>query len=377
MEKATFIPAVAGAGKTTFLIKKAVKNKNTEILIATYTRENEVEIKKKFYELNNFIPANVTIQTWFSFLLKHGVKPYQPLIYEGKINGMMLVNKTSGIKHELPGKYPIYYKEDDIENHYFNSKGQIYSDKISKFIIKANKKSKGAVIDRISNIYNYVYIDEVQDLAGYDLEIIKLLLKSKSTVLLVGDPRQVTYQTHHARKYRKYTDGKIKEFIENEGCKEYCDVDEELLKNSYRCNSEICNFVSKLYPDLEALNSRQEIKSSEIDHTGLFLVDKQDLNDYLFKYKPLQLRHSKTIKVNENFKVMNFGDSKGKTVDRVIIYPTEPMKEWLKGNTKKLKGQSLSKFYVALTRARYSVGIVYDKEKDIFEREELQEYVNI
>lgn len=33
-------------------------------------------------------------------------------------------------------------------------------------------------------------------MAGYDLEIIKLLFSLNSDVLLVGDPRQVTYHTY-------------------------------------------------------------------------------------------------------------------------------------------------------------------------------------
>ena len=49
--------------------------------------------------------------------------------------------------------------------------------------------------------YQYICIDEIQDLAGYDLEIIKLLFESSSSVLLVGDPRQVTYLTNHSQKH--------------------------------------------------------------------------------------------------------------------------------------------------------------------------------
>jgi len=68
--------ASAGAGKTTFLVKKAIECTDT-VLITTFTEENEKEIKKKFIELNSgIIPAHVTIRTWFSFLIEHGAKPY-------------------------------------------------------------------------------------------------------------------------------------------------------------------------------------------------------------------------------------------------------------------------------------------------------------
>lgn len=52
---------------------------------------------------------------------------------------------------------------------------QNYSDKLSKFVFKY-EKSKGVVFDRLSRIYNYIFIDEVQDLAGYDLELIKAFI---------------------------------------------------------------------------------------------------------------------------------------------------------------------------------------------------------
>ena len=44
------------------------------------------------------------------------------------------------------------------------------------------------------------------------MEIIKSLLKADCNMMMVGDPRQVTYHTHNEAKYKKYLDGKIQEF---------------------------------------------------------------------------------------------------------------------------------------------------------------------
>ena len=71
------IIAAAGSGKTTFLVNQALSIQDSRVLITTFTEANEQEIKKKFIEANGCIPPNVTVQTWFSFLLQHGVKPYQ------------------------------------------------------------------------------------------------------------------------------------------------------------------------------------------------------------------------------------------------------------------------------------------------------------
>jgi DNA helicase-2/ATP-dependent DNA helicase PcrA len=120
------IIAAAGSGKTTLLVREALKNSKESILITTFTQANEEEIRKKFVELNGFVPENVHIQTWFSFLLKHGVRPYQGCLFEDEVRGLLLVNKQSA----------EYSKESDVQKHYFTGKNHIYSDKISKFVVK-------------------------------------------------------------------------------------------------------------------------------------------------------------------------------------------------------------------------------------------------
>ena len=57
---------------------------------------------------------------------------------------------------------------------------------------------------------------------------------------------------------------------------------------------------------------------------------------------------------------MNFGDSKGLEFDAVIFDPTIPITKWIFDNKSELAPVSKSKFYVALTRAFSSVGIVFD-----------------
>ena len=59
------------------------------------------------------------------------------------------------------------------------------------------------------------------------------------------------------------------------------------------------------------------------------------------------------------------GESKGLTFERVLIYPTKPMRDWMLNNSKELKPKSKSQFYVALTRAKYSVGIVFDYDSHV------------
>lgn len=339
------IIAAAGAGKTTYLITEALKQ-DKEVLITTYTEANESEIKKKFIEINGSIPKNITIQTWFSMLLQHGIKPYQDYLTDKKINGMILVNQQSS----------PYVPEANVDKHYFSPEYKIYSDKLSKFVFKCNEKSDGAVFDRFSRIYDYIFIDEVQDLAGYDLELIKLFFQTDSNIVLVGDPRQTTYNTHWEKKNKQYQDGKIKEFILNECKKLGVEIDETSLNCSYRNNELICKFSSQLFPDYPTPKSNQ---NDDVEHKGIFFIKQSDIDNYLAKYQPLQLRTDRRKQVNDDYTVMNFGESKGLGFDRVLIYPTKPILDFILKN-KNLNGTSRAKFYVAITRAKYSVGVVYN-----------------
>ena len=69
----SLIIAAAGAGKTTFLVKKALEI-SENVLITTYTDANEQSIRDKFYEINGCIPSNVTIMPWYTTLPKLSYK---------------------------------------------------------------------------------------------------------------------------------------------------------------------------------------------------------------------------------------------------------------------------------------------------------------
>lgn len=254
-------------------------------------------------------------------------------------------------------KNPIYFSEEkEFENHYFTKDINIYSDKLSKFVFRCNKKSKGEVIDRISRIYPYIYIDEFQDFSGYDLEILDLFFKCNSEILLVGDPRQSTYSTNNNPKYKKYKGAKIIDFFTQK--ESVLEIDKTSLSINYRCHNDICKLSNKLFLDYAPVGSDNDYINQE--HCGIFKISQKEKDEYLQKYNPVQLRYDRRVKVNQDYRVMNFGDSKGLTFDRVLIYPTKDFCKWLKNNDTILNEESCSKFYVALTRAKYSVAIVID-----------------
>jgi DNA helicase-2/ATP-dependent DNA helicase PcrA len=353
--------AAAGSGKTRFLIDEALAQESPT-LIVSYTIANTEEIRNRIIKRKGCIPGHITVCTWFSFLLKHGVRPYQNQIISFRCKGMLFVNEKSGIK-SANKRGPVYYGENDPENHYFSPKRKIYSDKISKFVVKCNEITKGKISARLAEIYSNIYIDEVQDLAGYDLELISVFLKSDVSIIMVGDPRQVTYLTHVSQKNSQYKNGLIPKFIREKCPSDLCVIDEQSLNISHRCNQEICDFSSKLYPELPTPLSKQE---GTTGHDGVFLVPKKKVSQYLEELRPVQLRYSKTTKVDERYDYRNFGEAKGLTFERVLIYSQASLLEWLKNHQHELKDQTRCKYYVALTRAKFSVGIICDEEIEGF-----------
>lgn len=348
------IIASAGAGKTTFVVKDALEkaSQDKRVLITTFTEACESEIHQKIIDEHGCVPENIFIQTWFSFLISHGVKPYQGQLFTFDTKGMLLINGKSGLKYN--GKFPVYWGEDeDFEKFYFSPQRKIYSDKLAQLVIRCETASKGKVFDRISRCFDVIYIDEVQDLAGYDLEVLDSLFKIATDIVLVGDPRQAIYSTNNSRKNKKYVKSEIVNFFEDS--KLEIETDNTSLVVNYRCPQSICDYSNLLYPDLPKSNSGNNQLTG---HDGLFALPVEHLDHYLKKYTPIQLRDSIRTAVNEKYPTLNFGKSKGLTLERVIIYPSSPMVSWLKNNNSEISKAARAKLYVALTRAKHSVAVV-------------------
>lgn len=352
--------AAAGSGKTRLIINDAIEKarQGISVLITTFTETCEYEIVSRIVAAEGCVPEKITVQTWFSFLIAHGVKPFQGCLFDYDVIGMLLVEGKSGFRFKNMAGFPVYWGEKDFDRFYFTDNKKIYSDKLAQLVIRCNDASDGSVFNRISRCFKCVYIDEVQDLAGYDLEVLDCLFKSNSDTVLVGDPRQATYSTNNSRKNKKYVKSEIVNFFEDS--KLAIDVDTTSLTVNYRCYKSICNFSNRLYPDMPpAISHRTEVTG----HDGVFALHVDDVNEYLneFDPSPMQLRDSIKTSVDENFEVLNFGVSKGQTFDRVVIYPTGPIVKWLKDNNADITKMARSKFYVALTRAKCSVAIVLKK----------------
>tara|TARA_R110002111_G_scaffold97462_5_gene150714 strand:+ start:2854 stop:3936 length:1083 start_codon:yes stop_codon:yes gene_type:complete len=346
------IIACAGSGKTTRLVKDALADPDKRIGIITFTNNSAREISKRFDELNSGVPQNTKVMTWLGFLLRECARPYQRSMFDTKrIDSLMFMDKISA-----------KYSKEARAHHYFANPELIYSDKIAKFTIKCEENSSKAVTTRLGQIFTDLYFDEFQDLAGWDFNVIEMLLQSAVRVTLVGDPRQHVYSTHQSRKNKKYLGANVLELVRKWEKKKLCVL--ELMNNTYRCNGMICEFANKLWPGMEVMES---LRNNATEHDGVFLVSTNNVEQYIRQLKPQVLRHDKRSNAYGS-NALNFGQSKGLQFDHILISPTASIKKYLAdGNVDHVK-KSREKLYVAITRARHSIAFVYDDTSPIIPR---------
>ena len=76
------ILACAGSGKTSQIVEEALNIDGRKTLITTYTTENIAVLKSYLVAREGCVPSNIDVTSWFSFLLKDGVRPYQNYLLE-------------------------------------------------------------------------------------------------------------------------------------------------------------------------------------------------------------------------------------------------------------------------------------------------------
>lgn len=337
------VVACAGSRKTTFIVDEALALPDKRILITTYTNDNIDQIKDYFFQRVGAVPANVTVVPWYTFLLGDCVRPYQ--------NHMVTADRVRTIFFGQVPHASKFVKKANTERYFLADGCDIYSERMADFVCECDQRSGGLVMKRLSHMFDYVFVDELQDLAGYDLDILQMLCKSPIGVLAVGDPRQATFSTNNSAKNKQFKKSHIIEWIKQKHQEGLLSLEERV--ECYRSNQTICDLADSLYPDMSKAVSKCEVATG---HDGIFTISKSDVLAYLDQHKPIILRHSKKTDTM-GLPALNIGLSKGKTFDRVLIFPTKPMLKFLKTRDPEDAGDS-AKLYVAVTRARYSVTFV-------------------
>lgn len=338
--------AVAGGRKTQSIIEDCVScPADRRILVLGYTTASQNELRTRI-RAAGVHGARVEVMGWFAFLLQHLVRPYLPMLYEGR--------RLTGFNFEgNPGRYAKGAER------FFDRDGRAYMLHLSKLAHDVATASNGSAVDRLEHIYDEVFVDEVQDLGGWDLEVVELLLKSRLTVTMVGDMRQALLSTNiRDPKNAQYRKEKILDWFRLMERRERLTI--EQAPTTYRSSQIIANLSDSIFdPNLGYVRT-VSASTEASEHAGLFTVRESDAIEYVHRFGALCLRHSKAVAKHLDLPFITFGVAKGRTVDHVLIYPTAKTLKFLTDGVP-LEGLAACAFYVGVTRAKHSVAFITDE----------------
>ena len=364
--------AAAGNGKTYSIRKKAkeaIQISNKYVLLISYTNEGIKSLEREYRKQNNgILDDRITILSWYSFLLSELIHPYQSLVKF----------RTNNIEEYLPENFVksiAFYERDSYrrphykytdKRYFFNHNNDIRKDYVSNLANQCNEHSQGKSIRRLEKIYSHIFIDEIQDYAGYDLEIIKLLFYSSINILCVGDHKQSTFRTNNSQKNKQYRNEDIYTYFTNLSKKSLLRI--TFSNTTRRFNQEICYFVNTIHndPNTAVIPSHDYPQILNSDHTGVYLIEEKHLSLYCKYYEPVILTYNKTSKINfdyGNCKILTYGSSKGTTHKRSLIIPVSTVLPFLERQVNDLEKNTRAKFYVACTRAMHSIVFAVKKLK--------------
>ena len=337
--------AVAGSGKTQGLAEYcAGLPRTTRILALTFTQMNQGELRQRISSVAGDHPS-MEVLGWYAFLIRDFARPFLPFKFpDERIRGFNFQGR--------PHRFARGVKR------FLDADGAAYACELGRLAHELTEASGGSLRRRLECCYDEILIDEVQDFAAHDWEILDFLLGSTVSIKMVGDFRQAVLSTNpRSSKNRQYAHVAALEWFrerEEEGLLEI-----ETSSVTWRCRPEIAQFSDNIYGSEGSFPATTSKNDRTTGHDGVFWVHPDDAAAYVERFKPRCLRDSVKSGTSFDFDYLNFGLAKGAAYDRVLVVPTSPIGKFVqRGND--LKPQSAAKFYVAVTRAAQSVAIVLD-----------------
>ncbi|WP_440714240.1 UvrD-helicase domain-containing protein [Gordonia sp. FQ] len=341
--------AVAGSRKTQGIVDECAAAPVSErILVLTYTTVNQLELRNRLATFAGDHPY-IEVNGWFSFVISTFARPFLPHAFGGQ--------RVHGFDFGSP---PQQYAKVDTLTRYLNSAGEVRKVHLPQLAVRIEDESNGSGLRRLERMYDRIYIDEVQDLCGYDLEILKLLMASSIPVKMVGDVRQAILATNEReRKNKKFMYMGIWKWFQAEEAAKRLLIEQR--SETWRCRSEIAALADSLFSPEWGFDKTQSRNNLSTTHDGVFLIRSADVDAYMAEFAPLPLRTSiASAKRFAYLPMMNFGEAKGMGRERVLIFPTGAIEKFLAKGTP-LDDRQAAPFYVAITRAEQSVALVIDK----------------
>jgi DNA helicase-2/ATP-dependent DNA helicase PcrA len=338
------ILAVAGSGKTYHIVEQLDETKRC--LLITYTINNTENLRKAIIHKFGYIPNNIKVKSYFTFLYSFCFKPF-------------LANDLSskGIYWKTPPDYTKKLKRTDNKFYLLKEKW-LFHNRIAKLIIE--KSTITSVNQRLEKYYDFIFIDEIQDFGGHDFNLLKEISSSNVNMLFVGDFFQHTFDTSRDGNTNSTLHNDFDKYLksfENIGF----NIDKSTLLKSCRCSKTTCDFIrEKIGIEIHSQNNRE---------TEYKLVTDENEAESIFK-------DDNTVKLflQEHYKYEcfsdNWGSCKGLEFENVcVVINDETLKLYKSNELTKLNPQTRNKFYVACSRAKNNLFFVplkmYKKHKKI------------
>lgn len=337
MDNKRLILSVAGSGKTTLITNSLSLTKRA--LIITYTNNNYENLRYKVAKKFGCIPENIEIMTYFKFLYTFCHKP-------------LLHNKVmeKGIDFHIPPMHTQRIPRTD-QRYYLNQNRYLYHNRLAKLF--EVQKILPDIISRIEKYFDELYVDEVQDFAGHDFNLLLNISQIDRRVTHVGDFYQHTFDTSRDGRVNCNLHEDIDVYI-SRFRKSGFSIDTETLKKSYRCNQSICQFVET--------ELGISIQSHSNENVEIELVEEQNkINEIVLDNSIVKLFFQNSHKYDclSN----NWGASKGLDcyTDVCVVLNNKTYKQYKSGQLNSMNKQTRNKFYVACTRARRMLIFIPEK----------------
>ncbi len=328
--------AVAGSGKTTYIIDSLSQDKRS--LIVTYTIGNYNNLCEKILKkFDGVWPENVWVMKYFTFLYRFCYKPF--LADNIKAKGIFYDRNPNNRLRKTNKAY------------YITSAGYIYSNRLALLIEETGAVEK--VKRRLEKYFDEFIVDEVQDIAGRDFSFLEQLMTANMNMLFVGDFYQHTYDTSRDGSTNKSLFDDFSKYEARFTSQGFVSDKASLVK-SWRCSPSICNFITENL-GIEILSNQTDLISDETASDVIFVSDRAQIDTILNDSNIVKLHYQGSSKFGAGHK--NWGETKGEDhyYDVCVLLNK---KTALKYNTHKLHElppSTRNKLYVAITRAHGKV----------------------
>ncbi|KUY29535.1 UvrD-helicase domain-containing protein [Elizabethkingia ursingii] len=332
----SIILSVAGSGKTYYIVSQT--NLDENFLIISYTNSGIKNLREEIIKRYKYLPANIKIYNFFSFLYTFCYKPF-----------LSDLVKDKGISWKLPSNY--------WDNSYLSKSKLLYGNRISKLV---NEKCIEEVKIRIKKYYQHIYIDEIQDFASSDFNFIINIIKGNYNVKLVGDFNQHTFDTSRDKNINKNlykSENNFNKHFQKIGL----NVDNHTLVKSRRCSKNVCEFINK--------KLKIPIFSANEYKTIIELVSCEKEIDKIIKDNTI-VKLFLSMHYKYNCISNNWGNCKGLTYQNICVIINDEILKQFENDTFNFKSQiTKNKFYVACSRTKGNLFFISDHKVKKYKKE--------